>query len=285
MKAVQTKAAETPAKKNAPFFNKESGQDFFHDVNNEQSFFSPQKNSFFKANNNAVQTKLTVGAPGDIYEKEADATADKVVQRLNNNDAQNSIQRKTGIGDSITPLVQKKCDTCEKEEKLQKKEVIDDRDPLKNNVQTKPIFESNAEKADNEKKLQRKCDTCEKEEKLQKKPDAISSQKTSPNIESSLSSSKGSGNRLPESTRNQMERSFGTDFSNVRIHNDSAAHSMSKNLNAQAFTHGNDIYFNSGKYDTNSNTGKHLLAHELTHTVQQGSSIKRKNAPAKTTAP
>ena len=66
---------------------------------------------------------------------------------------------------------------------------------------------------------------------------------------------------------------MGADFSNVRIHDDSNAAQMSKDLNAQAFTHGNDIYFNSGKYDTSSSAGQHLLAHELTHTVQQGKSF------------
>ncbi len=66
-----------------------------------------------------------------------------------------------------------------------------------------------------------------------------------------------------------MESSFGTDFSGVRIHNDSSSVQMNKDLQAQAFTNGSDIYFNSGKYDTNSKGGKHLLAHELTHVVQQ----------------
>ena len=92
----------------------------------------------------------------------------------------------------------------------------------------------------------------------------------SPDIESSLMSSKGSGSPLPSATREQMESSFGADFSNVRIHTGSNAVGMSKDLHAQAFTHGNDIYFNSGRYDTNSASGKHLLAHELTHTLQQG---------------
>src|SRR2546423_1085635 len=144
MKAVQTKAVATAAKKNIPFFNKADGQNLFNSSTNEQPFFS-QKNSFFKTNSHPVQTKLTVGKPNDVYEKEADATADKVVQRLSENTYQNSIQRKPNLANSITPLLQTKCAECEKEDKLQKKEEIDDRDPLKNKVQTKPIFESNAE--------------------------------------------------------------------------------------------------------------------------------------------
>jgi hypothetical protein len=94
-------------------------------------------------------------------------------------------------------------------------------------------------------------------------------------LESSLKSSKGSGSPLSVATKERMESSFGADFSEVKIHDNSAAASMSKDLNAQAFTHGNDIYFNSGKYDTNSKAGQHLLAHELTHTLQQPSEIRR----------
>jgi len=69
-----------------------------------------------------------------------------------------------------------------------------------------------------------------------------------------------------------MEQSFGADFSSVRVHTDSASVQMNKEINAQAFTHGSDIYFNEGKYDTTSSDGQKLLAHELTHTVQQGGS-------------
>jgi hypothetical protein len=70
-------------------------------------------------------------------------------------------------------------------------------------------------------------------------------------------------------TRAEMETGFGADFSQVNIHTGSQAVQMNKELGAQAFTHGKDIYFNEGKYNPNSNAGKHLLAHELTHTIQQ----------------
>ena len=69
-----------------------------------------------------------------------------------------------------------------------------------------------------------------------------------------------------------METSFGADFGNVRVHDSRAAGMLSQDLHAQAFTHGHDIYFNSGKFDAGSPAGQHLLAHELTHTIQQGSS-------------
>ncbi|MDQ6969606.1 MAG: DUF4157 domain-containing protein [Mariprofundus sp.] len=97
----------------------------------------------------------------------------------------------------------------------------------------------------------------------------------SPNLESQLSNTKGGGSSLPEATRSSMEQGIGADFSRVRIHTDNNAIQMSQHLNAQAFAHGSDVYFNAGKYNPESAGGKHLLAHELTHTVQQGKSPQR----------
>lgn len=103
-------------------------------------------------------------------------------------------------------------------------------------------------------------------------------------IETKLSSA-GGGNALPSNTRSNMEQHFGADFSRVKIHTDSGAVQMSKNLGAQAFTHGNNIYFNAGKFDTGSGSGQHLLAHELTHTIQQGASVKKKETSVIQEAP
>ncbi|UFH33150.1 DUF4157 domain-containing protein [Chryseobacterium sp. C-71] len=138
--------------------------------------------------------------------------------------------------------------------------------------------------------VQRKCAHCEQEEKLQMKPLAenISPfiQRSSPksvgeshapnHVESQINSSKGGGNSMDNGTKNFMESRFGTDFSNVKIHTGSEAVQMSRELNAQAFAVGNDIYFNEGQYNPVSGAGKHLLAHELTHTVQQANGIKTK---------
>jgi hypothetical protein len=314
MKIAETKpAGDSAAKNREPFFNKAGGSMFSNKAANEQSsFFTPQRNSFFKHANRAIQTKLTIGQPNDKYEQEADAMADKVVQHLSKPQTQVA----------ITPLnVQTKCAACDQKEQVQQKEEVEEKELPKEKLQKKPVFESNAEPPDDDKNIQRKCVECEKEEKLQKKigrkeekkdvgklqkkaifesnekhqkdsiqpkctkcekedgkkiqakPEANSSQPASSSIESSLNASKGLGNPLPTATRDQMENSFGADFSNVRIHNDSWAVQMSKDLNAQAFTHGSDIYFNSGKYDTNSDAGRYLLAHELTHTMQQNNGM------------
>lgn len=82
--------------------------------------------------------------------------------------------------------------------------------------------------------------------------------------------SKGKGTPLPPQVHNYMSAAFGTDFSHVRIHTDSDATRMNNELKANAFTYGSDIYFNEGKYRPDSAGGKRLLAHELTHVVQQG---------------
>ena len=63
---------------------------------------------------------------------------------------------------------------------------------------------------------------------------------------------------------------FGVDFSGVRVHTDAESAGMNRALQAQAFTHGQNIYLGAGRYNPESDAGRHLVAHELTHVVQQG---------------
>ncbi|MFI9814629.1 eCIS core domain-containing protein [Saccharothrix variisporea] len=79
------------------------------------------------------------------------------------------------------------------------------------------------------------------------------------------------GAPLDAGVREDMEARFGTDFSGVRVHTDGAASESAKSVNAQAYTVGDNIVFQNGKYDPSSDSGKHMLAHELTHVVQQRS--------------
>ena len=79
----------------------------------------------------------------------------------------------------------------------------------------------------------------------------------------------GSGRPLDTPARNEMEGRFGESFSNVRVHADTAAGTAARNLGARAFTTGHDIYFGHGAYQPESPQGRGLLAHELTHTIQQ----------------
>lgn len=201
-----------------------------------------------------IQPKLNIGKPGDKYEVEADVMADKVV---NNKSSQDTIQKAENT-----------------EEELQQK-------PLAASIS--PLVQKQNEVSDEE-SVQAKCTDCEQEEKVQRKEEeeenlqmkTEGSKSTSTNIESSLKSSKGSGRKLSKSVKQHMETGFGVDFSQVNIHTDNHAIQMNKQLHAQAFTHGNDIYFNKSKYNPSSNAGKHLLAHELTHTIQQKGNVIRK---------
>ncbi|MDH3599810.1 MAG: DUF4157 domain-containing protein, partial [Candidatus Tectomicrobia bacterium] len=83
---------------------------------------------------------------------------------------------------------------------------------------------------------------------------------------------KGGGSPLPQSTRAFFEPRFGVDFSQVRVHTDSRATETTKSIHARAFTVGRDIAFGTGRYAPHSHEGRQLLAHELTHVVQQNGS-------------
>lgn len=233
----------TSAKNNA---DKKNGEDTFFSSpgkarapENSGQFFNGASSSFFTP----VQTKssLSVGQPGDRYEREADGVADRVVNGMN------------------VPAVQAKCQDCAEEEKVNKKEAAE--------IQ-RVAFESEEEEA-----IQTKCEACAHEEeneatgKIMTKPSGRAG--STEGLQAKLQSAGGKGESLPDETRSEMETAFGTDFSGVRVHTGSGAEEMNAQLNAQAFTHGQDIYFNRGKYDARSKNGKHLLAHELTHVVQQ----------------
>jgi hypothetical protein len=88
------------------------------------------------------------------------------------------------------------------------------------------------------------------------------------------------GRPLDNDTRSFMEPRFDRDFSNVKIHDDRKAAESARSLDALAYTAGNNIVFGSGQYDPHSDSGKRLLAHELTHVTQQSNSIQRYRDPA-----
>ncbi|NEP00811.1 MAG: DUF4157 domain-containing protein, partial [Symploca sp. SIO2E9] len=90
-----------------------------------------------------------------------------------------------------------------------------------------------------------------------------------PELESSIQQARGSGVPLTQSIRKPMEQSFGTDFSRVRVHTDSQSDQLNQSIQARAFTTGKDIFFRQGEYNPGSRGGQELIAHELTHVVQQ----------------
>jgi len=97
-----------------------------------------------------------------------------------------------------------------------------------------------------------------------------SSSENNQDLISDITSGKGTGHGLDSSSRSFMEQRIGYDFNNVRVHTDSYAAQTSRALNAEAFTIGRDVFFNTGRYNPSTTEGKQLLSHELTHVIQQG---------------
>jgi hypothetical protein len=91
-----------------------------------------------------------------------------------------------------------------------------------------------------------------------------------PEVEADIQRERGGGQALDSAARAQMEPAMGADFSGVRVHTGGQADTLNRNLSARAFTTGQDIFFKQGEYSPGSSSGRELLAHELTHVVQQG---------------
>lgn len=112
---------------------------------------------------------------------------------------------------------------------------------------------------------------------IAQRSNAVSS--SAPSQPASLPSATSSGGSpLPSAVRSHMEPRFGTNFANVRVHTGEAAAQQSAALHADAFTIGQHIFFGKDKFQPQSARGRELIAHELTHTIQQGGSVQRKAA-------
>jgi uncharacterized protein DUF4157 len=198
---------ETDVEKGGFFSAKEETQDNLH-------FSSYPILSYPKY----IQRKLTINKPGDEYEQEADAMADKVM-RMPGTDA-----------------VQRKCAKCEEED---------------------------------EKEAQRKSLSTNFSPLIQKKES--NGRITDSSLSDKISPSENGGHNMDKNIHSFMSNRFGVDFSKVKIYSHSDAVQMNRELNARAFTIGNNIYFNEGEYQPETINGKYLIAHELTHVLQQHS--------------
>jgi hypothetical protein len=89
-------------------------------------------------------------------------------------------------------------------------------------------------------------------------------------VQAGIESARGSGRPLEAKLNKQVGGALGADFSQVRVHTDHQADELNQSLSAKAFTTGSDIFFRQGAYEPGTTSGKRLLAHELTHVVQQG---------------
>ncbi len=183
-----------------------------------------------------IQAKLTIGEVADKYEQEADKIAQQVVSQIN---APASFQSSPG-------------------QSLQRDEIPEDEE-----LQMKPVSGI----------LQR--EEMPEDEELQMKPMMVQRKSNgggmaaTPELEVSIQQAKGGGQPIANSIREPMEKAFGADFSGVNVHTDAQSDQMNQSIQAKAFTTGQDIFFRQGAYDPRSQGGQELIAHELTHVVQQ----------------
>jgi peptidoglycan hydrolase-like protein with peptidoglycan-binding domain len=272
----------------APLSNdSESHQPFFSGKTADVLQSKPENTSFFQA-------KLSVGQPGDKYEQEADAVANRVVSGQENSPQIQSKEISTVQHDILSRKKQEKnikkpeeqeekpvqkMEKKEEEKPVQKMEKKEEEKPvqkMEKKEEEKPV--QKMEKKEEEEPIQMKEKDEEEEpiqmkeedeEEIQAKAD-LGSHAGSTALASQISNSSGNGKPIAENVRGKMENAFRVDLKGVNIHTDSQAVMLNQKLGAQAFTHGKDIYFNSGKYRPEISDGQRLLAHELTHVVQQG---------------
>ena len=268
-KSIARKQADT----SVSFFRKADEPGFFSEKSSG-TFFGPP-----------VQAKLNISQPDDPYEKEADQVAETVMRMP---DTANHIEG----GDPRKEKVQLK---EEEEENIQPKLQV----PQISSVQCKE--EEDSLQAKFYKGLQRKdygennefsdscCEVSVEQYSVDRKSNSLFQSnvikcsgrgppQTVSSFEHTLNSTTGGGSAMSPETRSFMGSRFNANFDDVRIHTGSTAELLSSSIHAQAFTHGNNIYFNSGKYSPNTADGGLLLAHELTHTVQQGA-VKTNQTP------
>jgi len=219
-----------------------------------------------------VQAKLTLGPVGDKYEQEADAVAKQVVGRLGDGD-QSDVQRQEE-DEELQMKPSSDLQRQEEEEDLQMKPSSDlQRQEEDEELQMKPISDLQRQEEDEE-ELQMKPSSDlqrqEEEEELQMKSSStMEGGDLSAGIEGQIQSAKGGGRPLSPQTQSSMSRAFNSDFSGVKIHTDTQSDQLNQSIQARAFTTGQDIFFRQGEYNPNSSGGQELLAHELTHTIQQ----------------
>lgn len=193
-----------------------------------------------------IQAKLTVSEPGDQYEQEADHVADQIMRMPDPDISKDGLS----FGQAQHSRLQRMCSGCEEEEKHG--------DGAIHRLYRKP--------------------TDDEEEKMhiQTKGEPGGDSEISSQTQADVYSMLGGGQPLHRSAREFFEPRFQRDFSQVRIHTDERASSTARALNAHAYTVGSDIVFGAGKYAPDSDEGRRLLAHELTHVVQQrGNALQR----------
>lgn len=232
-----------------------------------------------------LRPKLKIGRQDDQFEQEADAVADQVMHTSDTT----HLQMRTDVN---SPQISMKCATCNQEEQLQMQTEEEEEPlqakPLANTIT--PLIQRQAEPEEEEEEAvpEREeestpilesvptgdADELGKEDEegfVQAKSTMGTVPQVTPGLAQNINSLKGSGQPLPASERTFFEPRFGRDFSNVRVHTGNHAIRTAQSINARAFTLGRDVVFGGGQYSPGSISSRRLLAHELTHVVQQQS--------------
>ncbi|NOG84223.1 MAG: DUF4157 domain-containing protein [Candidatus Scalindua sp. AMX11] len=226
-----------------------------------------------------IQKKLKIGKPGDKYEQEADRIVDQVM-RMPDLEKKVSISNKANTNKA---QIQRTCAECkeeEEEEAIQTKPIAGQITPLvqrqeemeeeeeEETLQTKPLGDQTTPL------IQRQTELDEEEEEnedfVQARHEYTGSQVVSADIASGVRTLGGQGRPLDAVTRAYFEPRFGHELGQVRVHAGSNASTLVRSVRAKAFTFGRHIVFGSGQLSPGSHEGRKLLAHELTHVIQQG---------------
>jgi hypothetical protein len=216
------------------------------------------------------QPRLAVNQPNDVYEHEADAVADRVLRMP---DTSSFLTHEKPF--FTPPIIYSKNITTIKEKPLKKEKKEEEREEIIPETQDKLSFDVFPPPPDNRRQnksalLQRKCAQCEEEETtMQRKEISIETTVADASTENYINSLYGKGRSLTQNERKFFESRMSYDFSDVQLHTNNEANQSAKSINALAYTHENNIVFGAGQYQPNTDDGKKLMAHELTHVMQQ----------------
>lgn len=214
----------------------------------------PKSKTFLRLNSRAlpIQAKLKIGQPNDKYEQEADRVAEQVM-RMPEPELQQSSQADTNHGGIKSGFSASNAGVDVQRQQEKEEELI----------QAKPLAQQISPL------IQRQASEEDDEELIQAKSTGEVTPAVTPAINTGIQLLRGGGQPLSQTERGFFEPRFGADFSQVRVHSDSRAAGLARSVNARAFTHGRDVVFGVGEYSSGSLGGRRLLAHELTHVVQQ----------------
>jgi len=219
---------------------------------------------------------MEVGAAGDAHELEADAVAREIVAG-----GQATTQRTAEEEELQASHLQREEASELEEEELQAKHV--QRTAEEEELQASHLQRDEAGELEDEelqaKHVQREAEDDELQMSRVQRDAApevgMEGGSVSGETSGMVESARGGGQALDPGVQREMEGHFGADFSGVRVHQDSQAADLNSRLSARAFTTGNDIFVGQGGLNAGSRGGKELLAHELTHVVQQGGAARK----------